>query len=76
MVIDSECRTEKTSKLTLNKNALKFKENIEQEIAKTQSQILKGDGKEKKNLGRSKDGGAKAGARYECIYKNLLRDIR
>ena len=29
-----------------------------------------------KTLGRSKDAGVKAGARYECIYKNLIRDLR
>ena len=29
-----------------------------------------------KTLGRSKLAGVKAGARYECIYKNMLRDVR
>jgi len=29
-----------------------------------------------KILGRSQEAGVKAGARYECIYKNFLRDIR
>ena len=71
MVIDSEILTPKTSKLILNKNALRFKENIELELAKSQSLPSKGSSSQgKKNLGRSKDAGLKAGARYECIYKN------
>jgi len=35
MVVDSEILTPKTSKLILNQNALRFKENIEVELAKS-----------------------------------------
>ena len=76
MVVDSEILTPKTSKLILNQNALRFKENIEVELAKSQSLPSNGSGSQGKKLGRSKDAGLKAGARYECIYKNQLRDIR
>ena len=78
MVIISENFAPKTSKLILNQKAQRFKENIEAEINLVQSQTIN-DGQilnKTKTLGRSKDAGVKAGARYECIYKNFLRDIR
>jgi hypothetical protein len=78
MVQKSESKAQKTSKLVLNQKALKFKENIEMEINLVQSTAAV-DGQivnKTKTLGRSKDAGVKAGARYECIYKNFLRDIR
>jgi hypothetical protein len=53
----TESKTLKTSKAEMNKNAIRFKTNIEQAII---------DG----------DAAQKGGARYECIYKNLLREIR
>ena len=62
----------KTSKLVLNQNALKFKLNIEKAIydqANTQE-----DGKNGADLAKKQE--TQVGARYECIYKNLLRDIR
>ena len=78
MVVLSETKTVKTSKLILNHAALRFKENIEFEINLIQSQITDNTQilNKTKTLGRSKDAGVKAGARYECIYKNFLRDIR
>jgi hypothetical protein len=39
MVIVSENMQQKTSKLILNQNAIRFKENIEAEIKKIQSQV-------------------------------------
>jgi hypothetical protein len=75
MIIISENQHKKTSKLILNRNAVRFKQNIEEEIAKIQC-LHPDNGPKKKTLGRTKDAGVKAGARYECIYKNLLRDIR
>ena len=78
MVVLSETLSLKTSKLILNQAALRFKENIESEINLIQSKITDNTQilNKTKTLGRSKDAGVKAGARYECIYKNFLRDIR
>ena len=67
LVMVNKRENQKTSKLILNHNALKFKINIEDAI-KAQVLELKENSVEAKKL--------KAGARYECIYKNLLRDIR
>jgi arginine/ornithine N-succinyltransferase beta subunit len=67
LVMVNKRENSKTSKLILNHNALKFKINIEDAI-KAQVLELKENSAEAKKL--------KAGARYECIYKNLLRDIR
>ena len=78
MVTMNEMNHVKTSKFVLNRNAIKFKENIEMELAKSQSLISPQENPtgRKSLLGRSKYAGPKAGSRYECIYKNLLRDIR
>lgn len=67
LVMVNKRENQKTSKLILNHNAIKFKVNIEDAI-KAQVLELKENSAEAKKL--------KAGARYECIYKNLLRDIR
>ena len=76
MVIVSENMQQKTSKLILNHNAIRFKENIAAEITKNQIQANVKNETKVKTLGRTKVAGVQAGARYECIYKNLLRDIR
>lgn len=78
MVVKSENQAQKTSKLILNQRAQRFKENIEKEINLVQRKIIDDSQilNKTKTLGRSKDAGIKAGARYECIYKNFLRDIR
>jgi hypothetical protein len=76
MVIVSDDKTSKPSKQTLNENAIKFKLNVDREIQKLQAQFKDVEASKSKILGRSQEAGVKAGARYECIYKNFLRDIR
>jgi hypothetical protein len=76
MVIVSDDKTSKPSKQTLNENAIKFKLNVDLEIQKLQAQFKDVEASKSKILGRSQEAGVKAGARYECIYKNYLRDIR
>ena len=51
--------------MILNKNAVRFKSNVEKEI----NNYLSASSPEDKTFG-------KKGARYECIYKNLLREVR
>ena len=51
----------KSSKMMMNMQAIKFKQNVEHEINVQKA---------------SSDSDQKIGARYECIYKNLLREIR
>ena len=51
--------------MILNKNAVRFKSNVEKEI----NSYLQASSPEDKTFG-------KKGARYECIYKNLLREVR
>ena len=60
----------------MNENAIKFKLNVDYEIQKLQAQFKDVEASKSKILGRSQEAGVKAGARYECIYKNFLRDIR
>ena len=64
----------KTSKLILNQNALKFKLNIEKAIQYQPSSTPQNIDTEKTENQKKPD--IQVGARYECIYKNLLRDIR
>ena len=67
LVMVNKGENKKTSKLILNHNAIKFKINIEEAI---KAQVLESQDNSKEAKQQ------KAGARYECIYKNLLRDIR
>jgi hypothetical protein len=76
VVICSSGTTTKPSKQLLNLSAIKFKQNVDLEIQKLQSQLKDKNVKKAKILGRSQQAGVTAGARYECIYKNFLRDIR
>lgn len=69
MIQLSEDQHIKTSKLILNKNAQQFKNNLDEEIRKA----LFNDQPEGALM---QSMNATAGARYECIYKNLLRDMR
>ena len=64
----------KTSKLVLNQNALKFKLNIEKAIQDQANFNPQNIDLEK--IENQKKPDMQVGARYECIYKNLLRDIR
>ena len=65
MILLNEQSKSAVSKLLLNQNARKFKNNIQHEI-NVQLNINQQSGSVN----------YKAGARYECIYKNLLREIR
>ena len=83
MVVISEANHNKTSKIILNHNALIFKVNIEHAInemkLKNGEPMIKDRAdydrfRTKSKLGKNKE--SQAGARYECIYKNFLREIR
>jgi hypothetical protein len=68
MISDSQKTVQRASKLLLNYNAIIFKTNVEEELTKKQIE----EGVSNANIKQ----GDNSGARYECIYKNLLREIR
>ena len=82
MVAISEANHSKTSKIILNHNALIFKVNIEHAInemkVKNGEPMIKdrADYDRFRSNGQGKTQEYQAGARYECIYKNFLREIR
>jgi hypothetical protein len=61
----------KPTKKELNANAIKFKVNIEAELSAEKEEIkMEPVGTMSRKANKS------VGARYECIYKNFLREIR
>ena len=85
MVIVSEVNTVKKSKALLNQEALAFKNNVEDAINLLKEQQGEPQISDRLVLERmmpkGKQGQRKlpeslAGARYECIYKNMLRELK
>ena len=60
----------KLTKKELNENAIKFKTNIESELSKEKCEIADPVGTMSRKANKT------VGARYECIYKNFLREVR
>lgn len=54
----------------MNENAIKFKTNIEAELTAEKCEVNDPVGTMSRKANKS------VGARYECIYKNFLREIR
>jgi hypothetical protein len=60
----------KLTKKELNENAIKFKSNIESELSNEKCEVAAPVGTMSRKSNKS------VGARYECIYKNFLREVR
>jgi len=76
MVLISERSQLRTSKLILNRNAIQFKQNVEHELKMAKLQRVMNNQNATTKPTEDEQIDYEAGARYECIYKIFMREIR